>query len=73
MALQTPFTGAQTPVDSPPPPPSIEIFARKMTVALGIFALFALAVIVLWQGAEVFLLVFVGFLLAVFLRTLSEF
>ncbi len=53
--------------------PSIKTFARKITVALGIFAAFIVVAIVLWQGAEVFLLVFAGLLLAIFLRSLSEF
>jgi predicted PurR-regulated permease PerM len=48
-------------------------FAGKIAVALGIFALFLLLALVLWQGAEVFLLVFAGLLLAIFLRSLSEF
>lgn len=53
--------------------PSIKNFAIKVAVSLGIFAAFALVAIVLWQGAEVFLLVFAGLLLAIFLRSLSEF
>ncbi len=53
--------------------PSMKNFALKIAVALGIFAAFALLAIVLWQGAEVFLLVFAGLLLAIFLRSLSDF
>lgn len=73
MTTETPenYAKRHEPVDDARP--SIKTFARKITVALGIFALFALAAVVLWQGAEVFLLVFAGFLLAVFLRGLSEF
>jgi predicted PurR-regulated permease PerM len=52
---------------------SLKNFAIKIAVALGIFAAFALVAVVLWQGAEVFLLVFAGLLLAIFLRSLSEF
>ncbi len=44
-------------------------FIEKILIVI----LFALLLFVLWQGAEVFLLIFAGFLLAVFLRALSEF
>lgn len=53
--------------------PPLKDFAVKIAAALGIFAVFALAAIVVWQGAEVFLLLFAGLLLAIFLRSLSEF
>lgn len=52
---------------------SIKIFALKIAVALGIFAAFAVVAIIFWQGAAVFLLIFSGLLLAIFLRSLSEF
>lgn len=52
------------------PPPS---FAKKIIVALAIFATFVITAVVLWQGAEVFLLVFAGLLLAIFLRSISDF
>jgi predicted PurR-regulated permease PerM len=52
------------------PPPS---FAKKIIAALGIFAAFFILAVVLWQGAEVFLLVFAGLLLAIFLSSLSDF
>jgi len=65
------YAKAHAPIDDARP--SIKTFARKITVALGIFAAFIVVAIVLWQGAEVFLLVFAGLLLAIFLRSLSEF
>jgi predicted PurR-regulated permease PerM len=52
------------------PPPS---FAKKIIAALGIFAAFFILAVVLWQGAEVFLLVFAGLLLAIFVSSLSDF
>ncbi|MGI9035918.1 MAG: AI-2E family transporter [Pyrinomonadaceae bacterium] len=44
---------------------------REFIQKILIIVLFALVLIVLWQGAEVVLLIFAGFLLAVFLRSLS--
>ncbi len=44
-------------------------FIQKIAIA----ALFAVVLLTLWNGAEVFLLIFAGFLLAVFLRGLSKF
>ncbi len=73
MLKETPenFAKQKEPIDDARP--SIKTFTRKITVALGIFVAFAALAIVLWQGAEVFLLIFAGFLLAVFLRSLSEY
>ena len=59
-----------TPRDKAPPGWA---FARKTLTFLGITTLFALILIVLWQGAEIVLLVFAGLLLAIFLRSLSGF
>lgn len=49
-------------------PPSHRNFIEKILIAI----LFAAILFILWQGAEVFLLVFAGLLLAVFLRSLSD-
>ena len=49
------------------------IFAQKVLIAGGVIAALVLTLAVLWAGADIFLLVFAGFLLAVFLRSLSEF
>ena len=46
---------------------------RDFIQKLLIVVLFALVLVILWQGAEVLLLVFAGLLLAVFLRGLSDF
>jgi predicted PurR-regulated permease PerM len=46
---------------------------RAFVQKIFIIALFAIILLILWRGAEVFLLVFAGFLLAVFLRALSQF
>ncbi len=47
-------------------------FARRVCVAVGIFALAALLLVLLWYASEVLLLVFAAVLLAVFLRGLGE-
>ncbi|MDQ3323494.1 MAG: AI-2E family transporter [Acidobacteriota bacterium] len=47
-------------------------FVRRVLIVIGLVALSALILGLLWYGAEVILLVFAGFLLAVFLRSLSE-
>jgi predicted PurR-regulated permease PerM len=52
---------------------SPQTFTQKILIALGIFAVLTLTGIVLWQGIEVFLLIFAGLLLAIFLRSLSDF
>ena len=46
---------------------------RDFIEKILIVVLFALVLFVLWHGAEVFLLIFAGFLLAIFLRALSGF
>jgi len=46
---------------------------RDFIEKILIVVLFALLLFVLWQGAEVFLLIFAGFLVSVFLRSLSDF
>ncbi|HXG84745.1 MAG TPA: AI-2E family transporter [Pyrinomonadaceae bacterium] len=73
MLTETPenYAKQHEPIDDSRP--LIKTFARKITVALGIFAAFAALAIVLWQGTEVFLLIFAGLLLAIFLRSLSDF
>ncbi|MGI8410177.1 MAG: AI-2E family transporter [Pyrinomonadaceae bacterium] len=53
--------------------PDIRLSHRDFIQKIGIVVLFVLGLMLLWQGAEVFLLIFAGFLLAVFLRGLSEF
>lgn len=45
---------------------------REFIQKILIIIFFALILAVLWQGAEVILLIFTGFLLAIFLRTLSS-
>lgn len=45
---------------------------RDFIQKILIIILFALILAVLWQGVEVLLLIFAGFLLAIFLRSLSE-
>ncbi len=46
---------------------------RDFIEKILIVVLLALVLLILWQGAEVFLLVFAGLLLAIFLRSLSGF
>ena len=48
-------------------------FIYKVFFIIGVLIITGLLLIVLWQGIEVFLLVFAGLLLAVFLRSLSNF
>lgn len=74
MPPETPSTDFQTP-NIPPPNAAARAwaFAQKILIFLGISTLFGLILIVLWQGAEVFLLVFAGLLLAIFLRSLGDF
>jgi len=52
---------------------SARVFAQKILIAFGIVVAFALALAILWAGAEVFLLGFAGMLVAIFLRTLGGF
>ncbi len=47
-------------------------FARRVLTALGIAALFAALLLLVWAAADVLLLAFAGILLAVFLRGLSD-
>ncbi len=49
------------------------IFAQKVLIAGGVITALVLTLAVLWAGADIFLLVFAGFLLAVFLRSLGGF
>ena len=59
----------QEPIDnSRPTRPN---FVRRVLIVIGLVLLSALILGLLWQGAEVILLVFAGFLLAIFLRSLS--
>ena len=65
---------------NPKPPETIDNsrlsnwhFVRQVLIVAGIIVLFALISIVLWYGAEVFLLTFTGLLLAILLRSLSDF
>ncbi len=59
----------QEPIDnSRPTRPN---FVRRVLIVIGLVVLSALILGLLWQGAEVILLVFAGFLLAIFLRSLS--
>jgi len=59
----------QEPIDdSRPTRPN---FVRRVLIIIGLVVLSALILGLLWQGAEVILLVFAGFLLAIFLRSLS--
>jgi predicted PurR-regulated permease PerM len=55
------------------PPNDARSPRRDFIGKILIVILFALVLFVLWQGAEVFLLIFTGFLLAIFLRALSGF
>lgn len=48
-------------------------FIYEVFFVIGVLALVGLLLVVLWQGTEVLLLVFAGLLLAVFLRTISNF
>ncbi len=48
-------------------------FVRRVLIIIGLVVLTVLILSVLWLGLEVFLLVFAGLLLAIFLRTLSGF
>ncbi|HXG85043.1 MAG TPA: AI-2E family transporter [Pyrinomonadaceae bacterium] len=70
MSTETPQSNLQTPLDLIPPR---RTFVQKILIFFSIFSLFGLILIVLWQGAEVFLLIFAGLLLAIFLRSLSDF
>jgi len=47
-------------------------FIRRVLIVIGLVVLSALILGLLWYGAEVILLVFAGFLFAVFLRSLSD-
>ena len=49
------------------------IFAQRVLIAGGIIASLFILLAVLWAGAEVFLLIFAGLLLAIFFRALSGF
>ncbi len=49
-----------------------ETFARRALVAVAITLLFVLLALLLWQAAQVLLILFAGVLLAVLLNTLSE-
>ncbi len=60
----------ETKVDSRPTRPA---FVRRVLIVIGIVVLTALILGLVWQGAEVILLIFAGFLLAIFLRSLSGF
>jgi predicted PurR-regulated permease PerM len=63
------------PVPVAPPPPEGDrsfLFAQRVLVAVGIATVVLLVVLLLGYAAEVFLLVFAGILLAIFLRTLSS-
>ncbi len=55
------------------PPNDARSPRRDFIEKILIVVLFALVLFVLWQGAEVFLLIFAGFLRAIFLRALSGF
>ncbi len=59
----------QEPIDNSRPPR--QNFVRRVLIVIGLVVLSALILGLLWQGAEVILLVFAGFLLAIFLRSLS--
>ena len=48
------------------PPNDARSSRRDFIEKILIVVLFALVLFVLWQGAEVFLLIFAGFLLAIF-------
>ena len=48
-------------------------FVRRVLIIIGLVVLTGLILMVLWLGLEIFLLVFAGLLLAIFLRTLSGF
>ena len=60
----------ETTVDSRP---TRQDFVRRVLIVIGIVVLSALILGLVWQGAEVILLIFAGFLLAIFLRSLSGF
>ncbi len=47
-------------------------YVRRMLLTIGLLALVVLLFVTLWLAADVFLLVFVGLLLAIFLRSLSK-
>ncbi|HXG83002.1 MAG TPA: hypothetical protein VNI84_03150, partial [Pyrinomonadaceae bacterium] len=55
------------------PPNDVRSPHRDFIEKILIVILFALLLFVLWQGAEIVLLVFAGLLLAIFLRSLSGF
>jgi len=59
----------QEPIDNSRP--TRQNFVRRVLIVIGLVVLSALILGLLWQGAEVILLVFAGFLLAIFLRSLS--
>lgn len=48
-------------------------FVRRVLIVIGLVVLSVLILSVLWLGLEIFLLVFAGLLLGIFLRSLSEF
>ena len=48
-------------------------FVRRVLIVIGLVVLSVLILSVLWLGLEIFLLVFAGLLLAIFLRSLSGF
>jgi len=63
----------QTTQEHSSPPNDARSPHRDFIQKILIVVLFALILIVLWQGAEIVLLVFAGLLLAIFLRSLSGF
>lgn len=47
-------------------------FVRRVLIVIGLVVLTAVILGFLWYGSDVILLIFAGFLLAIFLRSLSE-
>lgn len=54
-------------------PPTRLGFAQKVLIAGAVITAIIVIALILWAGAEIFLLVFAGLLLAIFIRGLSDF
>ncbi|HXG84362.1 MAG TPA: AI-2E family transporter, partial [Pyrinomonadaceae bacterium] len=61
----------QEPIDNSRP--TRQSFVRRVLIVIGLVVLSVLILSVLWLGLEIFLLVFAGLLLGIFIRSLSDF